>query len=123
MIRSATVGDTGAVFRIHAAAVREIAAAHNPPTQIEVWVSRKSADRFHKCIHDRTVIVDDDAGSVRGFAQLHQKTSTVEAVYVDPGYSRLGIGSRLLAALEALARDSGLQLAYAGCVAQFCFIL
>ena len=107
MIRHATINDMGAIFRIHTSAVREIAAAHYSPAQVDVWVGRKSAARFRESISDKVVIVDDEAGSVFGFAQLDTNTSTVEAVYVDPAYSRRGIGSRLLAALESSARASG----------------
>jgi N-acetylglutamate synthase-like GNAT family acetyltransferase len=56
---------------------------------------------------DRFVVAEDD-GRIVGFGALDIGKANVTSVFVDPRYARAGIGSRILAALEGIARRAGL---------------
>ena len=74
--------------------------------------SRAAMRRFAQAPKARVVIATI-AGRVAAFGILHiEKTRPIRSGYlvtldVDPGYRRLGLGKRLMAALEQKARSSG----------------
>jgi putative acetyltransferase len=108
-IRHAHQADAEAVHAIHMASIRELAASHYTRAQLEAWRGDRSAQSYIVPIETKFVIVAlSDAGSLQGFGQLDPRTSTVEGVYVSPANVRLGIGRRILAALESHAASLGL---------------
>jgi ribosomal protein S18 acetylase RimI-like enzyme len=71
-----------------------------------------SPERLQEAMTARQLIVAEaatpDGQRVIGYGQLHPVEGAIEAIYVDPDYSRQGVGRALFAALEARARALGL---------------
>jgi putative acetyltransferase len=104
MIRRARLADAAAMFAVHMAAIRVLAASHYSPQQLQAWCGDRSADSYISSIENKVVLVAiSPLGSVCGFGQLNEPAATVEAVYVAPEAVRKGIGRKLLALLEAHA--------------------
>lgn len=108
MIRRATLADAEGIFRVHRAAIRDVASTHYTSSQIEAWAGRLRPTSYSEPIENKIVFVAVDVGQICGFSQLDLKNSMVEAVYVAPSHLRRGMGSRLLSALESIAQASGL---------------
>ena len=75
-----------------------------PPEQIDAWASPGRIEQYQFAIaqHEFYVAVAD--GSVVGFSELDREQGEVKAVYVEPAWSRRGVGRALLAELERAAR-------------------
>ena len=108
MIRSATVADAAAIFRVHMASIDGLAGSHYLPQQIAAWRGRRSPDAYLESIARKVVLVAEELGSLTGFGQLNVDCSCVEAIYVLPQATRQRVGTQLLAAIEAQARANGL---------------
>ena len=107
-LRRAVAADAQAVRRVHGASIRELCARDYPPEQIEAWASPSRIEQYRFAIarHEFYVAVSGD--SVVGFSELDDERGEVKAVYVDPAWSRRGVGRALLAELERAARGHGL---------------
>jgi len=106
-VRSATQEDAAAVCRVHARAIREIAASHYTPEETEAWAGPRKPGDYLSSIRDDEFYVAEEDGEVVGFGTL-KKSGEVEAVYVSPEATRRGVGSAILLRLEDSARDLGL---------------
>lgn len=73
------------------------------------------AERFTR--RDSVLFIAESNGSPAGFAQLYPTWTTVglkarwtlNDLFVDPAYRRMGVGAALVEACEAHARESGAQ--------------
>lgn len=111
--RRALESDAEAVSRVHFAAVRGTGSAFYPSDVLQHWSPEPSAARteeFRRAIlsGDELFVVVERAGSVVGFGSIVVTSSELRAVYVHPEAGRVGVGSKLLAELEALAVERGL---------------
>lgn len=84
-----------------------------PPEAAEAWW-RKSIDTAHPAA---VFLVARDAGRIAGTVQLHPAwapnqphRAEVVKLMVDPRYRGVGLGRRLMEAIEAAARTAGLTL-------------
>lgn len=111
-IRPAQPADARALLDIHARAIRELAATHYSEDQRDAWVARMSAERLREAMTAREFLVAETATPtgprIVGYGQLHPVEGVIEAIYVDPGFSRRGVGRSLFEALERRARALGL---------------
>jgi putative acetyltransferase len=103
-LRRAVPADAWAVRRVHGAAIRELCAPDYPPEQIEAWASPARIEQYQFAIARHEFYVAVSGGSVVGFSELDRERAEVKAVYVDPAWSRRGVGRALLAELERAAR-------------------
>ena len=87
-LRPTLPADIDALWALRTLAVRVGCATHYAPEQIAVWTASPVPDAYA--------------------AMLDVDKHEVDAVFVDPARAGLGIGKRLLAALEDLARGRGI---------------
>ena len=103
------------MLAVHRAAVRGTAAkAYDPgiivawaplplrPAQIEGLAQQLAAGVEH------AIVARDARGRILGFGSIVPDACELRAAYVAPEHGRSGLGSRLLATLESLARKLGL---------------
>src|SRR5688500_3158845 len=109
-IRRATEADAEAIGDVHRRSIRELCAALYPPEVIEAWARPREPGHYSKRIREKDfyVAVEGDARVV-GCGVLDREACEVEAVYVDPGATRRGVGLKLLRTLEELARAAGIE--------------
>lgn len=107
-IRRATAEDRAAIAAVHVASIRGLTQNHYTQDQIDAWSAGKDPAKYP--IDEHLMFVATDAsGTIVGFSELNVAGHEVRAVYVAPASARSGVGSRLLGAVEAAARDHGLR--------------
>jgi putative acetyltransferase len=106
-VRPATTHDAPGIARVHVAAIRDLASSFYTPEQVAAWSSGKQPARYLQALEDGEVmfVAESPSGAVVGFGS--SKGNEVRAVYVDPRHARLGIGGKLLDALESEAQSRG----------------
>ncbi|NUS20776.1 MAG: GNAT family N-acetyltransferase [Mesorhizobium sp.] len=107
-IRRATAGDAEAVSRVIVAALRQTNAkdyAADIIARVEQNFSPSAMLRFFK---NRQVLVAAMDDRIVGTASLDG--TTVRSVFVEPQLQGVGVGKRLMAAIEQAARANGVRL-------------
>ena len=107
-LRRARPADGDAIHAVHASAVRAGYADHYAPADVEAWASALGAWSRAGATDERDVLVAEEAGRIVGFGALDVARAEVTAVYVGSDAARRGIGRRLLAGLEIIARLRGI---------------
>jgi putative acetyltransferase len=105
LVRAATTGDAEAIYDVHVAAIRDVCGPFYDPEQIAAWTANKEPSGYLEPIAKQVFLVGVMDEKVVGFGQLAADAGTVHAMYVRPDRIRQGIGSALLEAIEAAARD------------------
>ncbi|MDN2709496.1 GNAT family N-acetyltransferase [Janthinobacterium sp. SUN118] len=108
-LRPALPADMAALWALRTVAVRVGCAAHYAPGQIAVWTASPVPDGYAAMLAEGGGIVAMQDEAIAGYAMLDINKHEVDAVFVDPTRAGLGIGKRLLAALEQLARGRGIR--------------
>jgi len=129
-VREATPGDAEAVAAAHVAAVERFGPTAYDDEQVAAWAERPDGAapyRENARADDEVFVVADRAGEVVGFGHLRPPAAReapvpddgpgarsndegeVTAVYVHGDHASGGVGSALLAHLEAAARERGLD--------------
>lgn len=107
-LRPALPLDIAALWALRTVAVRVSCATHYAPEQIAVWTASPVPDGYAAMLAAGGGIVALQDGVLAGYAMLDADKQEIDAVFVDPTRAGLGIGKRLLAALEQLARQRGM---------------
>ena len=107
-LRPALPLDIAALWALRTVAVRVSCATHYAPEQIAAWTASPVPDGYAAMLEAGGGIVALQDGVLAGYAMLDADKQEVDAVFVDPARAGLGIGKRLLAALEQLARQRGM---------------
>jgi len=108
-LRPALPLDIAALWALRTVAVRVSCATHYAPEQIAAWTASPVPDGYAAMLEAGGGIVALQDGVLAGYAMLDADKQEVDAVFVDPARGGLGIGKRLLAALEQLARGRGIE--------------
>lgn len=108
LIRKATAKDATAISVIIVAALR-VSNAKDYSSEIIEQIQRSfSPLHIRSFLIQRQVYVASIDGDVVATGSL--EGGTVRSVFVDPAYQRMGVGHRLMAAIESAAARSGLRL-------------
>ncbi len=105
-IRSGIPDDVSRLTRV---ALNAIAGTDYSIEQKETWSRTFTDEYLAQVVDEDVVIVVDMGGVLAGFASLTEMGETagnLDLLYVDPTYSRRGIGKRLIRAIE----DEALRL-------------
>ena len=110
IIRQFAASDAEAWLEVHHAAVRVIAASDYPQAVIDAWAPPISARMIANAQAGSpgTKIVAELDGEMAGIGELVPENSELRACYVAPDFARRGVGTALVAELEALARNGGI---------------
>ena len=95
-IRLAKPQDRSTIVKIQLEALKVLAAKDYTPKQLSVILKNKSKPRKSYEI----IFIAEIARQPVGFASLVYPFNTIGAVFVDPKFCRLGIGTKLLQRLE-----------------------
>ncbi|SFX20676.1 Ribosomal protein S18 acetylase RimI [Janthinobacterium lividum] len=107
-LRPALPLDIDALWALRTVAVRVSCATHYAQEQITVWTASPVPPAYAAMLAAGGGIVAMQGEAIAGYAMLDVDKHEVDAVFVDPARAGLGIGKRLLAALEQLARGRGI---------------
>lgn len=106
-IRRADDADRHGIWTVHVRAIREVCSTSYSAEQIDSWAGLLSPDSYVAVLRDRVLVVAEDQSRIVGFGQLNPISNEIDAVYVQPGRQREGIGRSLLLAVEEAARAAG----------------
>jgi putative acetyltransferase len=106
-LRLATEADRRELWRIHTAAVAAFCPGAYSPLEVRTWVDLLRPDGYLRADVPRTVLVAERGARLVAFGQLEAELGELEALYVEPGEAGHGVGSTLLATLEAMAWRAG----------------
>lgn len=95
-IRLAKVEDRAEILQLQSSSLRVLSSKDYGPEQIESLVKSQAAARFNS----EVVFVAIFTNKIVGFASLLVYNSQIGAVFVNPDFSRQGIGSRLIEVVE-----------------------
>ena len=107
-LRPALPHDIDALWALRTIAVRVSCATHYAAEQISVWTASPVPASYGAMLAAGNGIVALQNDAIVGYAMLDADKQEVDAVFVDPAHAGLGIGKRLLTALEQLARGRGI---------------
>jgi len=107
--RPATEADLPELWTLRTRAVRTGCATHYPPEVIATWCAAPPPASMPLLLRAGGGIVAEQEGRALGYAVLDADSGEVDAVFVDPVLHGRGIGLALLQALEALAREQGIE--------------
>lgn len=107
-LRPALPDDIDTLWALRTAAVRLGCATHYAPEQIAVWTASPVPATYGAMLDSGGGIVAMLGELIVGYAMLDLARHEVDAMFVHPSHGGLGIGKRLLVALELLARERGI---------------
>ena len=104
-MRDAVLSDAQDLLLI---ALSAIAESGYTDEQIAAWSSGFTIEKINTAIENNRVLVAELSGNIYGFASLINSGETageIDLLYVDPAYSRRGVGRLLVRAMEDMARQ------------------
>jgi GNAT superfamily N-acetyltransferase len=111
-IRALRPGEARTFLQIHARSIRGLAAGHYPADVIEAWtvpLTDESVRAFIDNPDNEIRLIAELDGEAVGLGALVVESSELRACYVVPEGSRKGVGTALVARIEHLARENGLE--------------
>jgi putative acetyltransferase len=106
-LRRARPEDALKIRNVHVASIRALCAGEYTPEQIAAWTAGARPERYRRAMAEGEIIFVAERGPrIVGFSAL--EGDQVQAVYVHPQFARRGVGTLLLRAVEAEARDRGI---------------
>ena len=108
-------GEGEAIVKIHRRAVHEIACVDYPSEVLNGWAetlsdetlkakASKFDDKLGKGVF--TIVAEVD-GALAGFGEVIPKINVLGAIYINPDFKRIGVGTAILSELENIARAHG----------------
>src|SRR6185503_3791365 len=109
-IRRARREDCQFIGAVHTAAVGGIRTSLYTPEELRAWAVPRKPESYEELIGTREFFVAEMDDVIVGFGVLNQASAEVEAIYVNPGAGRRGIGLDVLRKLEERARSLKLEI-------------
>lgn len=117
-VRTAGLADVDAMNACHVASIRTFGPATYDAAQVNAWAETDDGEPREYPVEDpdQRVVVAERDDDLAGFGHCHpdpapedpaHDAGEVLAVYVHPDHARVGVGTALLADLEAHAREAG----------------
>lgn len=108
-IRPAQQADRAGICNVHRSAIMGICITSYSAPDVSTWAGLLQPEAYREVITKNFMVVAVDRnGEIIGFGQLEPVTGEVQAVYVLPSATGMGVGGALLATLEAEASRRGL---------------
>ena len=108
LIRKAATSDAQSIFDLRIAAINSQCTSHYAAPDLEMWTAGPMSPSFVNMVEDKAyVAMLGDKVVASGMIDL--ESGKIDAVFVLPSLMRQGIGGRMMAHLEQLARDAGLH--------------
>ena len=108
-IRVATFEDCADLHRVQDAAIRGMHVNKPMEKGIADYLDKREPASFAKEMESEGFIAILDGDKIVGYGALHIPKTEITSVFVDPGHQRKGVGRTILAELERLASDVGIE--------------
>lgn len=107
-VRAATEVDCEAIYRIQVTAVRSLPGGAQGKAGIEKWLAGQKPAVYARSMAEESFVVAEGDGIV-GWGSLSIPKREITNVFVDPAFHRRRIGTAIIARLESLAIDAGID--------------
>ncbi len=106
-LRPGKVSDAPAIFAVHDRAIRVLGRGIYSETQVESWAHGNKPQRYVEAMNDGEIfeVAVSRLRGIVGFCSY--KADEIRSLYVDPDWSRLGLGKELLRNAEAAVAAAG----------------
>jgi putative acetyltransferase len=104
--------DAESFLRVHHAAVHESAKDSYAPDILDAWASpdiKARLEKYSDAAKDEIRIGAFDGATMAGLGAIAPEKQELRACYVHPDYGRMGVGAKIVAALEQIAKGMGLE--------------
>ena len=96
IIRQATVEDAAAIMVLHERSVRGLCSADYTPEQLDLWLGSITLEKHQKRLKlHKSFIAEIDSKTI-GYVRWNPETNELCSIFVDPGFVRRGIGTKLM---------------------------
>lgn len=113
VIRKAVASDISEIYRMHISSIRELCSNRYTSEQMDAWTGTLKPDRYLPAITSLDFrVAQDSEGSLAGFMIVDVNGGEVNALYVAPNATGMGLGKRLLHLAEGLFLASGKEQAH-----------
>lgn len=110
-VRAATEADCEEIYRIQMAAVRSLQGGSQGKAGIEKWLAgQEPAVYARNMAKELFVVAETGSGDVVGWGALSVPKQEITNVFVDPEFHRQHVGTEIIARLESLAVDAGIDV-------------
>lgn len=107
-LRPGKPSDAAAIAAVHERAVRELARGVYSDTQVESWIHGNSPESYVEAMRHDGETFEVAVAARRGIVGFcAHKGEEVRSLYIDPDWSRMGLGSALLRRAEAAITAAG----------------
>jgi len=107
-VRAANRKDCQAIYKVHVRAINGLPRGSQGSAGVVEWVKTRKPSVYEEEMQSETFVVAEDGGAIVGWAALSVPKAEITNVFVDPDYHRRGIGTAMLAELEAVAQALGI---------------
>jgi N-acetylglutamate synthase-like GNAT family acetyltransferase len=107
-IRAATKDDSQAIYEVHVRAIKGLPRGSQGSQGTREWLEKRKPSVYEQEMQSEIFVVTEEDGHIVGWAALNIPKAEISNVFVDPVHHRRGIGTMMLAELEAVAQASGL---------------
>lgn len=109
IIRRYEVEDTKAIMRLFYDTVHEINIKDYSTAQVEAWAPRDmNYEAWSNRLQGQITYVAENNGCIAGFGQL-EENGHIDCFYCHKNYQRQGVGSKLLQAIEEMAKSISVE--------------
>jgi putative acetyltransferase len=103
-IRNAQPEDALQIHNVHTRSVRTLCKDHYTAKQIDGWIGRRTPEGYLEGIEHKEIFVAERGERIVGFG--HAVPGEILAIFVDPDWSRQGVGRQLLNHAITMAQPS-----------------
>ncbi len=117
VIRPATTADAAQIREVHVRAGKGPDSLERNNANVLRWLDSRVAADYQREMEKESFVVAEADGAVRGFGAVNLSKAEITSVYTDPAWLRQGIASKMVSAMEDIARSAGftaLELQAAG---------
>ncbi|ELV7510515.1 GNAT family N-acetyltransferase [Aeromonas veronii] len=107
-IRKASKSDAQCIYELRTRAILDKCAQNYSERQLSLWTQGGLSEGFVEDVVTN-FYVSEVNGRVIGSGKINTQTGMIDTIFVDPDYFGLGAAKKMLAHLEALAQENGLQ--------------
>ena len=107
-VREANKDDCEAIYKVHVSAINGLPSGAEGSEGVQEWLKTRKPSVYEQEMQSETFVVIEDDGEIVGWGALSLPKAEITNVFVDPTHHRRGVGTAILAELEAVAQASGL---------------
>jgi len=106
-IRKASNADKENISSLHISSIRKLCCNHYTREQLNAWASVLKPSVYDQALKEKVFLVAyNSQQNLLGLGILDVENAEVSAIYINPDYAGMGIGTKLLNELEMKARKS-----------------